>query len=870
MKKVYMFLMMAVVAGFAYAAEVVVDFAALYGDAKVQPATEVSTGGLTISFAKGNSSTEPAYFVNEDKTTKEMRLYGGSATATAGNTMTITSTANITGISIDGASASKPGTLAELSASVGTITLGSDRNATWSGSASSVTITVVRPSSGAGQYRFTKMTVTTGGSGEITVAKPSFSVAAGTYYAPINVEIKCATAGADIYYTTNGSAPSASSTKYSAPVAISANTTLKAIAILSGKQSDVAEAVYEFGTATPVANIAAYNKVADETVVVFQNPVTVLKQYNKNMYVKDASGSMLVYGTTGKTYKIGEVIPSGFTGKKTTYNGMPELSVTENDNFQAASSTVLVEPELIQVADMGEATFGHLVQIKGATLGATTSQSGAKSLSTIKDASGEGSAHNGLGFTAADIVYDTPVDVYGIVGAYKAKDATEITWQFMPVKYEAGGDTPPAEAITIAEFNALEDNAEATFGTLTALAQSGQRLFVKDNTGYMLVYGDVGQTYGTGSVIPAGASGTKDTYDGEPELKSPANFKAASSTVQVTPEALTATTLGHDLFGHLVILKNATFNGSNIVSEAGVSYPYYNNMGATIPGDSEKYDVVAIVGSHGKAPNTVYQLLPIDVKKSGGGEVVIPEVADVEELYTKATNVNHKITSDLVTIFQNGNYLYVKNNGEYALVFGKLDATFANGDVIKNAVASWKEYNGAKQLTPVADTFVKAGTTDPVQPEEWAFEEIGTDMAHMFIIAKGAKIYTETVDDKTTTYINDADETMPIILFEQFFKNATIIPTDTEGKTYTVKAFVGNFKGTLELFPIEIIDESAPQFEKEDLNKDGKVDVGDVNTALADILETGGSTLAYDVNGDGRVDVGDVNSILARILNGAE
>ncbi len=34
---------------------------------------------------------------------------------------------------------------------------------------------------------------------------------------------------------------------------------------------------------------------------------------------------------------------------------------------------------------------------------------------------------------------------------------------------------------------------------------------------------------------------------------------------------------------------------------------------------------------------------------------------------------------------------------------------------------------------------------------------------------------------------------------------------------------------------------------------------------LGDIL-TGGKTATYDVNGDGRVDMGDVNAILAEIL----
>ncbi|MBQ9466565.1 MAG: chitobiase/beta-hexosaminidase C-terminal domain-containing protein [Muribaculaceae bacterium] len=866
MKKIYSFLMMALMAGsMAFAEEITVDFAALYGNAKVQPATEVTAGSLTISFAKGNSSTEPAYFVSDDGKTMEMRLYGGSATATAGNTMTITSTANITAISIDGASASKPGTLAELTADVGTISLGADRNATWSGSASSVTITVVRPSSGAGQYRFKTMTVTTGGSGEITVAKPTFSVAAGTYYAPINVEMKCGTAGASIYYTTNGSTPSASSTKYSAPVTISANTTLKAIAVLNGKQSDVAEAVYEFGTATPVANIAAFNKVADGTKVVFQNPVTVLKQYNKNMYVQDASGAMLIYGTLGQTYTLGNVIPAGFTGEKTTYNGMPELSCYETDNFQAASSTVNVEPELIQVNDMGEDLFGHFVQIKGATLGATTSASGAKNLATISDASGEGSAHNGLGYTAADLVYDTPVDVYGIVGAYKPKDAESITFQFLPVKYEATTPEPPVgDGITVAEFYQLADDAEATLkNDLTVIAVAGtSNLYVKDATGCLLVYGSTGKTYSVGDIIPAGAGGVKTTYNNLVEMKSPKNFADKKGTTTVTPEEKALSAINADLVSHLVIVKGVTFSGTNVTDGTTPLATYNKPFGIALPSDDQKYNMTAIVSIFKEN----IQLLPVEIKSESGGEVETPEVASIDELYGKDKGSTYKITSDLVAIFQSGNYLYVKNEDTYALVYGKLDETFANGDVIKNAEASWTEYNGAKQLTPVASTIVKAGTTSAVQPEEMAFEEISTDMAHMYIIAKGATIYSETdAAGKTTTYINDADQTMPIILFEQFFKDATIIPTETEGKTYTVKGFVGNFKGTLEIFPIEIVDESAPQFEKEDVNQDGKVDVGDVNAVLEAILASN-SDAKYDVNNDTKVDVGDVNTILDKIL----
>ena len=55
-----------------------------------------------------------------------------------------------------------------------------------------------------------------------------------------------------------------------------------------------------------------------------------------------------------------------------------------------------------------------------------------------------------------------------------------------------------------------------------------------------------------------------------------------------------------------------------------------------------------------------------------------------------------------------------------------------------------------------------------------------------------------------------------------------------------------------------------------DLNDDARINVGDVNIALNDIIATGGTTLDYDVNGDGTVNVGDVNSILNIIIENSK
>ncbi len=86
---------------------------------------------------------------------------------------------------------------------------------------------------------------------------PVFSVPAGTYTNSQTVALSSTTSGANIYYTTNGTTPSTTSTLYSAPISVGNGTTMiEAIAVASAlSQSAVATAQYVVGAA-PVINFA--------------------------------------------------------------------------------------------------------------------------------------------------------------------------------------------------------------------------------------------------------------------------------------------------------------------------------------------------------------------------------------------------------------------------------------------------------------------------------------------------------------------------------------------------------------------------------------------------------------------------------------
>ncbi len=103
-------------------------------------------------------------------------------------------------------------------------------------------------------------------------ATPVFSLSAGTYTAPQAVFISDATPGATIYYTFNGSTPTVSSSQYTGQIAVSVNTTVKAIAVAAGyTNSATASSTYIINkppAATPVFSVSAgtYNSPQSVTI----------------------------------------------------------------------------------------------------------------------------------------------------------------------------------------------------------------------------------------------------------------------------------------------------------------------------------------------------------------------------------------------------------------------------------------------------------------------------------------------------------------------------------------------------------------------------------------------------------------------------
>lgn len=123
-------------------------------------------------------------------------------------------------------------------------------------------------------------------------AAPTFSPAPGSYTATQSVTLADSTAGAAIYYTTDGSTPTTSSTLYSAPIAVSSTTTIQAIGVASGYvNSAVATGTYTFpGSVTPVSVVLSTH---DRTELMAAQPnvtfSTSTAEVGSNTVVVDAT-----------------------------------------------------------------------------------------------------------------------------------------------------------------------------------------------------------------------------------------------------------------------------------------------------------------------------------------------------------------------------------------------------------------------------------------------------------------------------------------------------------------------------------------------------------------------------------------------------
>lgn len=148
------------------------------------------------------------------------------------------------------------------------------------------------------------------------VSTPVINPGGGSFSAPVSVEISCATRGARIYYTTDGSTPSDSSAVYTGPITIFSAATLKSMAKKEGlADSEVAVEVYTFNSTVnaPVISPAGgtYEMPVELVMTTSTNGAAVTMR-NKSWNAVIAPGQSISVGMQGN-HPGTFVVPAGFT-----------------------------------------------------------------------------------------------------------------------------------------------------------------------------------------------------------------------------------------------------------------------------------------------------------------------------------------------------------------------------------------------------------------------------------------------------------------------------------------------------------------------------------------------------------------------------
>lgn len=273
-----------------------------------------------------------------------------------------------------------------------------------------------------------------------STATPSFSPPAGQFFGAVTVSISCATPDASIFYTTDGSEPTQSSTPYTNPLNFSVTTLLKARAYATGfDPSNIAQGTYTIVVPTQVTNLAQlraafpstdYFELTGEVILTFQ------QTFRNQKYIQDASAAILIDDVSGKIttpYNNGDGI-TGITGTIAEFGNMLQFTPALNPGAATSTGNQIV-PQVITINEMNtnfENYEAELVKIVGASF---TDAGGTFANGTVYEITDNSKAAGNFRTTFFNVNYigtNIPSDAGNIIGILNSRaDGDYVTSRFI-------------------------------------------------------------------------------------------------------------------------------------------------------------------------------------------------------------------------------------------------------------------------------------------------------------------------------------------------------------------------------------------------------------------------------------------------------
>ncbi len=849
MKKLFSLLTLALLTMSAWAATTV-TFDLTTGFEDQTELTTLTQGDVTLTFDKGNSTTVPKWYSN-----------GQSARLYAKNTLKIASSGdNITKVTFTftgtGNTMNNNGT---CSVDAGTY-VESGTTGTWTGNVDNFTITRGGTS---GHARITSIEVVMGGEVVETIADPVITPDDGTTFTEsLEVSIACATAGAAIQYSTDGLAW----TDYSEPFTITETTKVYARATKGALVSEVVTANYTKIEIPVVDTFVTFNSQNDKGNGTEETAPWTIEKTGVTMActsgrVYDAGYRIYKDATLTITSTIGNILKiefdglSGYAISNLSAN-VGNLGTNGNNGTWVGEAT-----SVIFTAGAQTRATEIRVYVDGEIPGDFVA---APSIPASKNFDESITVEITNNDAEATVMYNTDGATWqNYTGALTFTETT--TLQAKAVKGDNESSVVSAtytknEAVqtynTLAEVNALNDSTNFVFGGNAVVTyQNGRYLFLRDATGYGLIYGNNTPAFTSGQVLNQNWSAMRVDYNGLTEYIGAANLSASANTDAELAKPIKVTELSEEIVNAYVEIDNVvSISGTTATLANGSTITLYNRFNIAIPEFENENKTIRGIASIYKG---ALQLYFIEVV---GQETQVVDVNNIAEAIALDEGTQFTMYNDVVVTYHNGSRLFIRDTeNNSGLIYG-IEEDFANGQVLSDGwTATYQYFNGNTPEFTNPEGVEAAGTeTRDAAP----FERTTITAANVneYVILKGVTLEADTIENQFYT----ADG----LQICNFFSGVEI-PEVVEGKTYNVTGIVMISKaGVVRVYITELTEVAAAGL-RGDVNNDGDVNIGDVTTLIDYLLNPATEINAAnaDVTLEGDINIGDVTALIDYLLS---
>jgi len=522
-----------------------------------------------------------------------------------------------------------------------------------------------------------------GGSVLDTAATPVATPPEGTYDSAQSVTIATTTAGASVYYTVDGSTPTAGSTLYSDPVSISETTTLKAIAVKEGmNNSGVLTAVYTIEI--PPDSVAA--PTADP-------PARIYGEAQSVTLATTTEGASIYYTIDGSTPTTSSTLyssPIDISESKTIKAIAVKEGMTNSSVLNAQYTIIIGAKVIYSSADSGTGSLrnaitnaqdGDLIIMSGVTSIGLASQ-----LSVSKNVTIDGNGAvitKGASFTSTNSLLsinsgktvsiscvhfkDGKASSGGAIINYGTLTLESCIFSGNQATSAGGGIYNSSSSVTVKGCT-FYNNSAGTFGGAAIYNGSGATLALTGN----LFYGNTSSTYpavakygtitsGGYNVVDVELGNTKDTQSGWTSA-------TGDKTISIPPVS-----------GKTFKLLSDS-GAKNVITTLPSEYPTKDFYGNTIANGAASGAVQASVSGSG-------YYLELSINNTQAGTVNISPAPNEDGLCSGTTTLTATAQSGYSFAYwmvngvkQTGSPLTVTSQAKVAAVFTRTITVTSNAD----------------------------------------------------------------------------------------------------------------------------------------------------------------------------------------------